>query len=422
MANTSTIELHSEYSTNWKQVGTILLYKSDSFQFNSGVLITELDNCLIEHITPKKIYDEYNQHNISIHADLISQLKKDCIDKSLIVLTNQFTASKLNIDVIKRKVETFTEKTNIPILVFAALKNNKFAKPHTGMWKLLKSYYKKYGDNSIKSAMVVSDEGGLIEEKVTKKGIVSSKIVVSDVDRAFAHNINAEYKTINEYCMTEGKKLFKWSSRIVPPDVRKLYCDEIEKYMKEQNGGNLDMRNLYNTFIFKELANFTDTDVYIIIVIGAPRSGKTTVCKNIIDKWRNSSFGTSHAIELLSQNEYSNSKRFNTYKKLLLDRISVVLDGDLHINSLQKQYATFADENQIPILYLEVNPGIAMAKLLNHVAVEDARDDQVILYKNDVFSIYKSMFCRPKVDGVKSRYIMYCPIINKKSSIMDFRY
>jgi bifunctional polynucleotide phosphatase/kinase len=420
------IYLENEYSKNWKSIGTLLIYKSDNFQFKSSVIITDLDDCIIPYISAKKIYDKYNKYDITIHTDLITQLKKENSDKSIIVLTNQDNTSKLNIDMIKRKVETFIEKTQIPILIFCALKNNKFAKPHTGMWKLLNVYYKKYGSCSICNSLVISDEGGLITEKTTKKGIYSSKINVTDIDRAFANNINSKYNTIDEYLGLVDKKPFRWNMNIISPEVRELYCDEIERYMKERNNNILDLKNLYNNFIFKELAQFNIeefiNDTFAIIILGPPRGGKTTVAKNIVTKWKNSNFGNTHAIELLSQNDMTNRKRLNQYTKLLDDRISVIIDGDCHISNVQNQYVRIAHERKIPILFIEVNPGIEMAKVLNHAAVEDAGDENTILYKDDVFNIYKSLYKRPTFDNIKSRYIMYCPIINKKNSIMQYRY
>jgi hypothetical protein len=410
------------YSDNWKKLGTVLTYKSNNFNYLSSVIITELDDCIIPYITPNKLYDKYNKYEIDIHEDLIKELKKATHEKSIIIISNQNNSSKLVIDIIKRKVDAFLQKTGLQVLVLCALNNNKFAKPHTGMWRLLKMYYKMYGHVNIKNATVVSDEGGLITEKVRKNGDILSKIKCTDVDRAFAHNISAHYQTIDEFLLLTKHRAFKWSSDIIDPDIRELYCKEITNYMFNKNDGKLDEKSLYNTFIFKQLAGFKNADTYVIILLGPPRSGKTTVANKIISKWRNSTFGESHSIERLALDTYSKSRRFTLYKKYLLDRISVIIDGDCHLSEIQDEYVSYAKELSAPILFVDVNPGIEMAKVLNHVCVEESTNDKVILYKSNIFDIYKSIYRPPKVDNYRTKYIWYCPVIEYKDTIMKYRY
>lgn len=412
-----------KYSDNWKKLGTVLTYKSNDFQYYSSVIITELDDCVVSYLTANKIYDKYNFHEIVINEELVKELRKATYDNtSIIIISNQNYASKLTVDMIKRKIETFLQKTRLPILVFCALKNNKFAKPHTGMWKLLKMYFKTYGHINIKKSLIVSDEGGIITEKVKKNGDVLSKIKCTDVDRAFAHNINSEYKTIDEFLELNKKQPFKWSSDIICPEVRNLYCKEITGYIADKNNGNLDEKSLYNTFIFKQLAKFKDTGTYVIIILGPPRSGKTIVANKIVEKWRNSSFGNTHAVERLGLDMYSKSKRIKLYKKYLSDRISVIVDGECYLNEIQEEYTNIARALSIPILFLDVNPGIEMSKVFNHVCVEESTDDKILLYKSSMYDIYKSLYRIPKVDNIHTKYIWYCPIIECRDTIMKFRY
>ena len=39
--------LTQEYSPNWKDLGSVLIYQNPDFQFRSTVLITEFEECLI---------------------------------------------------------------------------------------------------------------------------------------------------------------------------------------------------------------------------------------------------------------------------------------------------------------------------------------------------------------------------------------
>jgi hypothetical protein len=408
-----------EYSDNWKTLGTILMYKPPQFQFSSSVIITELENCLLDHITPNKLYDTRNKHDINYNTELIEQLTKDSTDKSIVILSNQINQNKLNIDMIKKKLEELLSKTKLHILALFALTPNKFSKPHTGMYKLLDAYYKQHG-SSIRRAVVVSNDGGLIIEK-EKRNSVETKVAFRDTDRAFAHNISAEYFTIDEYLdendkngmrVTDqnfGKKVkFSWDGNIISPEVRLEYVKEITK-MEPVN-------------IFAELGKFKNVDSYVIMILGAPRCGKTKLTKEIIRKWRDSKFGESNEVRALSRNEFSKGRLFNTFRKYVDDRIHIILDGSCNNPDERKPFLEYIADRNIAVLYIEVNVGFEMARVFNHTCVENATSDKVMLYKNRDYYIFKSMYKRPKPDEYnKATFIVYYPTIEVSSSLM-YRY
>jgi DNA 3'-phosphatase len=399
--------LEQDYSNNWKNLGTILLFQNKNFQFKSSVIICELDNCLVTHLSEAKIYNTMNDHSFTIYEeDLITKLQTASMDHSIIVLSNQINSNKLNIDMIKRKVEMITNVLNIPIIGLFALRANCFMKPHTGMWKLLNAYYTKYGSTCIQRAVLVSNEGGLILEKTIRKQLIRNA-VFSDVDRAFAYNIGINYRSIDEYIDDCEPLDYKWSSRVIPPSTRELYVDQINKHTNEN--------------IFQKLNEFKNCDTYLIMVMGAPRTGKTKLTKSIIKKWRESAFGEMNAIERLGMDEYTNKRRFKKFVKLINNRISVVLDGDCHSNDLRIPFIKHLDGKRIPILVIDVNCGLQMAKVFNHSHVEESKATNVYVYMNRVYNIYKSFHTIPTETTVL-KYIRYTPHIEESSSVMKFRY
>lgn len=409
-----------DYSNdNWACEGSILGYRSKLFSFLSDIVITELDDCLINYLTPNKIYDAYNENKFELNDDLARMLKKECQNKSLIILSNQCMNSKINIDMIKRKVMFVESKLNMNILVLCALKNNKFAKPHTGLWLYLKLFYKTRSGVNINDAILISNEGGIVSEKLKKDGEVQSKVKVTDVDRAFAHNIGIEYMTIDQFLLGEKPKL-RWNFSLIDPEMRIEYCDKIEEIVSRVVG-SLDEKEIYNKLIFKKLAEFGKVDAYCIIVLGPPRGGKTTIAKKIIEKWEKSPMKQRYVIERLGTN-MGKKKRFTTYKKLLSNRISVIIDGECYTKEMQKDYLDYAKELNIPVLFLDVTPGIHMAKILNHVAVEESQDFNIILYKHQIYHMYQSIYRPPDVDNKTTKYVIFHPIIERKKSVMINRY
>lgn len=393
----------TEYSDNWKDLGSVLVYQSPTFQFRSHVVITDFEGCLIKKLPPAKLYHAIDPKSISAYnEDFIKEIKKESIDYSIVVISNVFGNGKLIIDSLKYKVESFCKQFDIPVLCLFAVKKNRLSKPHTGMWMFLNGYFKKKGESIIQKACVVSDFGGRLAERETRKGDIRIRPDNTDLDRAFAHNIGIPYHTILEYLDPEKKEKFNWNGNCLDPDLRELYVKKLSEYQ--------------NPNIFSRLFGMGEHDKYMIIIYGAPRSGKTTLAKEILNKWRDSNYGKSHAIKRFGLDKYSKAKRLSATKKALANRISVIIDGLAHTNELREPFEKLASEYKTPILYIEVNPGLGMAHIFNHVAVETSIDEDVELYDIKEYHFYKSKVVRPK------NVLLYCPVIKKTKQVMQFRY
>ncbi len=396
----------------WKYSDTLLIYQSPGFQFQSGVIITELDNCVIKSISKSKLYDTYIQHNIEHPDAFIKKLKNDAKDKGIVILSNQCNASKLNIDMIKRKTEAFIKSTDIPILGMFALTENQFMKPHTGLWRILNAYYKK-SHSKIYNAVVVSDLGGIFNNANNK--------VSRDTDRAFVNNIQnsqfvesdivkVSYMPINEYLTGRIEKKYIWNNDVIPPEIRIQYKEHIAA---------LKNKNILHT-INDKIGR--DKDAYLIMISGAPRCGKSSVAKSLMKIWKTSDIGRKHNIKRLGLDSYSKSRRISEMRKLLDDRISVIIDGECYTDKLRAPFIEYLKEKEnIGVLFVDVTVGIEMAKVFNHVCVEESKTDTTTLYKSNVYDIYKSMYQKP-TELKQMVYMTYTPAIIDKASIMLYRY
>jgi predicted kinase len=101
---------------------------------------------------------------------------------------------------------------------------------------------------------------------------------------------------------------------------------------------------------------------------------------------------------------------------MIKDRISVIIDGNMHTKELRQPYIDLAEEHNIKYVIIEINAGYSMAYIFNHVAVELATDEKTILYPEKVYDVYKCSVNRPE------NVLLYTPEIIQKKEIMEYRY
>ena len=409
---------NEHYSNYWKNLDTVIMYRHPNFQYKDRVIITDFYNCLISSISQSKFYDTRN-NNIEVDLydeDYIKILKQT--DNSVVVISNIINQSKLTLDMLKRNVELFVARTGIPLMCFFVLVNNCLSKPHTGSWILLNGFY-KHASSHIRKAIIVSNNGGLVVDKERRNGMIESFVAYSDIDRCFAHNTNNDYYTIDEFIdytigdinnPQHGKRVkFAWNNDIIAPETRVAYCDAIQK--------------LPRVNILERLSKIKNKDSYVIIIMGPPRCGKTMLANSLIKKWQASDFGEYNAIQLLSRANYTKTAMYKKFCKLVDDRISCVIDGCCDNKAMRKPYLSYLKGKNVGVLFVEINIGLEMAKVLNHACVDSSRDESVVLYKSRDYNIYKATFERPTAEECTGgHFIAYSPLIEQRNNVMLYRY
>ncbi len=387
-------ELNESYSTNWKHIDDLILYIPNDFQYKSNIIITEIDDCLMEY-TPinsigRKSVKVYNQ-------DYINYLRGVNANSSIVVISNQVNSVRYNIYAIKQKTEELLNIIRLPIFFIYATKTNIFMKPHTGGWKFLRQFYTSKSYN-ISRVCVISDAGGLKEES---DGVI--RILTSDIDRAFANNIGAKYLTIHE-ALGGTTQQFEWDKTIIEPSVRMLY---IERLSAIQNPNIIEM-----------LTSFGSSRAYVIMIVGPPRSGKTRLAKQIVSEWEKSEFGRNNHVEIISDNpNKTKGRQFATY---IENRISVILDGGCHTQSSRDFYMGPMIKHDIPLIFIEVECGLHMARVFNHSHIETSNDPKIVLYPDINYKIYAANKNAPNYR--RKKHICYAPRIDSIPSIVSYRY
>jgi predicted kinase len=414
------------YKLSWKDIAQhAIIGVTPDFKYNDNIIILEIDNCILKQVPNTRLYDKMNPKELEIYdPEFMSRLKRQSALYSIIILTNaEKPQSSLSNDIIKSKIEWIYNNVGIEFLTIAAVKNSCFLKPHTGMFRLLKAVYKKEKRNSVlglhttnnivsgetsydntsdydQIPLVISEYGGTI---------LDEKKVFSDVDRAFAWNISARFATIDEYMGRVKREKYMWNNQV-------LSIAERMQYYK----ASLQIENIK---ILKTIKSFPDSQNYLIMIYGAPCSGKTTLAKKIVTAWSNTDLNETHSLVCLGSDEYIPSKLIKKFKQLVDKRISIILDNNCYNDLKREPFITIAKEHNMPILIIEVDVAIGMAEIFNHARVEESHDTLISLIPHKEYTTYKSKSQAPTYDDTYPiTAIKHIPRIEPRNSIMKFMY
>jgi adenylate kinase family enzyme len=156
----------------------------------------------------------------------------------------------------------------------------------------------------------------------------------------------------------------------------------------------------------------------VFFILGAPRSGKSTYADNLLKQWEKSEFGKYNELVILRKK--TKSAIYNDYKKLTTNRINIIIDENITEDERTKYIEHVKDMNAM-IIYIEIEIGLEMAKLFNHVKVEEDTKLNVKLIKLIDFEIYRGKYMKPKLTK-DSVYIIHNPEIIEKDTVTRFRY
>lgn len=411
------------YKLAWRDLSNCAIVGvTPGFSYESTIIITEMNDCLLRRIPNVHLYDKMKPRELEIGDDAFAtKLRRQ--NASIVILTNaERLNGKVTTNLIKNKAEWIYNETKMEFICIAATKNSCFLKPHTGMWRLLKTFYRQEkkkiwgGDYKVSLHADVESEDVEIEGRpivVSNYGgaISDEKKVFSDIDRAFAWNIGAKFMTVNEFLNRTKKEKFIWNSLTIHPEQRGHYVEEVKKFRNKK--------------IFQILYSYSAKKNYpffIIFIYGAPCCGKTRLAKSIISKWRESKYDDTHAIVRLGSDEYTPVKLFNQYKKNIAQRITVILDNNCYNDVLRKKYFDEAQRYDVPVLFIEVDVSIKMAEIFNHARVEESSVELIPLVCQEEFSQYKAKMSPPNHDSPLVTSIKYIPEIESRPTVMHYMY
>jgi histidinol phosphatase-like enzyme/adenylate kinase family enzyme len=401
-------KLFNTHDMHWTETNSMLIYKSPNFVYSPNIIIADLDGVLIKKNNVKNLYKKTTNlkgelcESVQLYSNNIARLIR-AANVSLVIVSNQCTSSKVLYDIIKLKLESFIELTNLPVIALFPLKNNCFAKPHTKTWPMINYFFQQRSIKIVNTA-VIGANAGMIEEKLTD-GIIVHDIVNADTDRSYAHNIGASFIRADHFYGISRDIPLRWTSDIVEPEVRRKLIRFLNKIEKPD--------------LWEEIKKIK-ADLYLIMIFGAPTCGKTTIANKLLETIKKEEWGDTNRIEY-----YEKKVHMSRIEKCFKNSIHVMLDGEYPNNLVRAPYLELAKKYNAAVVLIEVNVGMEMSKLFNHVRVENSKRTDLTLVKKENYYKYRGDYITPTIsnsEGNKQKYILYCPTIELDNKILDMRF
>ncbi len=180
---------------------------------------------------------------------------------------------------------------NVPVYILAAPKDDFNRKPGTRMWDFMEQNLN--GDMKVdrKKSLYIGDAAGRPKDH-------------SDVDIKFAINLGVKFETPEEFF--EDSKEFPFEK----------LKDELKGVNPKTFLENLEKNKEINNDSFQELNNgFKSKDLRVILLVGSPASGKSTLSKKILDE----------SVKVNNRSWHVYSLDLEGTKKKLKDKIKKIL-------------------------------------------------------------------------------------------------
>ena len=279
---------------------------------------------------------------------------------TIIIFTNQKGISKGKLTILDfyKKIKNIEEQIGFDINILISTKDDKFRKPMTGMWDFLIEKTKVEVD--YKNSFYVGDAAGRIYK---------DKKDHSSDDLYFAFNINLNFLT--------PEKFFNEDDNFQTTNPFKL---------KSNND--------------KIILNVDETKKNIILMVGAPASGKTTISEKIFKDYK-----------IISQDKLRSKKRcLDKTLKYLNKNKNIIIDNTNPDRTTRKEYLDLANKYDYNKIIINYDIPKDVVKYLNKYR---AQTQNKKLIPDIVYNIFYKKFENPtSSEGIVINYRNY--VIDKK--------
>jgi bifunctional polynucleotide phosphatase/kinase len=293
----------------------------------------DLDNTLIKTKSGKKFPldgDDWMWWDKTV-PDKLRELSKT---NQIIIMSNQKgltskTNGKKNEDDWIHKLEKIRDELDIDLIIYASLDNDKFRKPSTGMLE----HFNKLSKNkfSIKDSMYIGDAAGRHDDH-------------SDSDRKFALNAGLQFYTPEMFFLDKKETLPLLKYPVF--EKKDMVINSIpKKYDKE-----------------------------VIILIGAPASGKSTIASNLTDY-----------VRINKDTLKTTIKCHKAYEDALKSNKNVVIDNTNPDNETRKPYVEIAKKYNYHIRCVHVNTS---REVIEHNNIYRSIKDGIKIIPSIAYNIY----------------------------------
>jgi adenylate kinase family enzyme len=394
---------------SWEEYKSFIIFKHPGFQFKSETLITSLESIFISAKKRPTFTDPvvFVEEILKIKsAPFLNKLLTLSKDYSVILLSNHTIGGALNHFIIKKKIEFLVEK-GLHMLAITGIKRNFLMKPHTGLWKLARLFYKKHASATIYKPCFISYYGGIGYKKAGEKlapvnfsdPTTTQKnnkidIFYNDTDRCFAENCQIPFITVDEFLDSKlEQQSFMTKPRYNPTE-----------WLKENKASSrIDLE----TVIEKAKAA---ADLLVIFIIGPPRCGKTTLAKHIQTIWKSNKVLSESALQFITSEKQG--AKIREFTKAINNRINIIIDDKVYSEEQRRPFLERIATKKSAILYIEIDLPQEIIKLMNEISVELSTNESHEIAKEELYIEYIGKYKKPKIrDPTTQAYIPYQPLI-----------
>ncbi len=258
--------------------GKFFYYQPSKKVSSDKILGLDLDGTLIKNesgkIFPISADDWFFPHSFNKLVEYSNKGYK------LIVFTNQKGIHQgkgnLNFDDFKircHQIISILESKGLNVVFMGSTQDDFYRKPCTGMW----NYMKEHLNNGVNGGKISKSESLFVGDAAGRKGDYS------DSDLKFAINIGIKFMTPEEFFDDSNKfpfnTLVKNLKGLNPVDYLDNYDDKLSASVHKQNQESLTQ--LVEIF---DQSKHNGNNVKVVLMLGSPASGKTSLTKTIKDK------------------------------------------------------------------------------------------------------------------------------------------
>lgn len=286
---------------NWEKRGNVQILLTN---LNSNKIAGfDLDHTLIKPKSGKTHPKDKDDMEICFPniKEKLNELHKN--DYSIVIFSNQSSFDKPEKkEIIISRIEKFLQLMDLPITVMISTEGDYCRKPNTGMWDF-------FNGINVEESFYVGDAAGRTRNPLTKKKDFSCS------DRMFALNLGCKFYTP-------------------------------EKFFQPESFSSVEIHVLNKTFsTFPSSQPELDLENYeVVMLIGPPASGKSTLTKNLDD------------FVSVSQDELKyKAKCVKAMETIIKKGHKVIVDNTHGKISSRKQYLEIAKKHNKKVLAVEFN-------------------------------------------------------------------
>lgn len=414
----------------WQYQNTVLIYISDEFQYKPSVAACGLIRTIIKK-TGKGATEEWNIAN-----DTYMKKFKTIHDSggSIVFISNQMDT--LHINTIKSRFNKFIEKftyveettedknqdipntqtKHIPVMAIFSTKKNCFTKPFTNLWKVMGFMYqiKKLPPPDLKMSIYIGrcDGGIYVANKGTESNVYTKKFFKcrTDIDRAFAHNVGVQFVSQTQFFYDKPEPKWKWCPILMDPDTRMKYIKD-HKNDTEPN-----------------MADIINEKKYLIIIMGMPSSGRSTLIKRIVDDTfdKTKDANEPHIIHITKTKHM-----YKTYSKKLTKCIhdaiyekTTIIKLDYSDYKHRNILIAIAREYEVPVLIINLTTDINICKILNYTKVQTSSNFNLGVHSRTTYAEWEKQYEVPIYypDSDKDITVIEYPMVLRFRKELKFHY